>query len=170
MKRRALLSAVAAGGLAGCLTGQPTPQTVGIDERRVDAARCGTVIGRPCGLATGVRNDIDRPILVRARLGGAVTVYRATDRLVVRGYILGNGDPNCREARVSTVELAGGTFSVSVHNDTDYAGRGCTDEAAAVHYRVAAGVGESAVDRVRVRHYSDEGEVILSGAVDAPRD
>lgn len=165
MRRRALLSAVAAGGLAGCLTGQPSPRVRGIDDRRVDTTHCGTLIGRPCGLAVGMRNSIDREIDIREQLGGVVTVYRATDRLVVRGQIVGIGDPSCREGGVSTVELSDGTLSVSVHDETDLSG-GCEEDAGSVHYRVAVADEDGTIRRVRVTHYADDGDEILSGTVD----
>ena len=165
MKRRALLSAVAAGGLAGCLSGKSPPQVVGLDSRQVDTAHCGEVLHRPCGFVAGMSSSINRPLQIEEEYGGAVTTYYKNDRLVVRGYSLGYGDPSCGDARVSKIELTDRELLVSVHNDLEPSLLGCEGGTGRIGYRVAVAPGDKPVESVRVVHYSYKNEITLSGAI-----
>jgi|GEM_PF-2322594 len=127
------------------------------------------MLNRPCGFVAGMSSTIQRPVQIRDEFGGVATVYRKPDRLVVRGYILGIGDRDCADGRVSRVALTDGTLSVSVHNNrVNPSWSGCEESTGVVRYRVAVAPSRARVRTVRVTHYDDDGEVILSGVVDAP--
>jgi hypothetical protein len=166
VKRRALLSAVAAGSVAGCLSGQSPPQVVGLDSRQVDTAHCGEVLRRPCGFVAGMSSSIDRPVQIREQFGGAVTAYRKNGRLVVRGFSVGYGDPACGGGRVSKVELADKTLRVTFHNRLNPSSFfGCDGGSGRIRYRVAVAPGDKFIRCVHTTHYSHDNETILSGKI-----
>lgn len=167
MKRRALLSAVAVGGLAGCLDTQPDPEILGVNGS-VDTAVCGDVVARPCSTFPSVEFDTDIPRQLSSRRGGHTGVRWLDEQLRIEGNILGTGDADCRMVRVSLVELQAGTLHVVVRNDWNQSPlvRGCTEDAAFVHYAVT--VDETDVDRVervKIRHYDSDGSLALSGSI-----
>lgn len=166
MKRRALLSAVAAGSVAGCLSGQSPPQVVGLDSRQVDTAHCGEVLHRPCGFVAGMSSSINRPVQIREQFGGAVTAYHKNDRLVVRGFSVGYGDPSCGGGRVSKVELVDKTLRVTFHNRLDPSSFfGCEAVSGKIRYRVAVAHGDKPIRCVNTTHYSHDNQTILSGKI-----
>lgn len=168
VKRRALLSTVAAGGLAGCVSVRTPPTVVGLDQT-VEMSRCGKSIGRPCDSVRGIDRFIDRPIQIREAVGGGVAVYRTDDSLVVRGFVTGVEDVECRAAHVSRIELRGQTLAVVVRDGASVFPVLCEESAGAVQYRISVDTNSSdRIDTVRVEHRSDKRGVILSGAVGVP--
>ncbi|MEZ3144364.1 hypothetical protein [Halobaculum sp. MBLA0143] len=166
MKRRALLSAVAVGGLAGCLTERRPATIVGIPRRRVEIVYCGEVIGRPCRSIDGIEYPSEVPSDVSGRLDGTSGAERREDRILIRGATTGIGDPDCRETRVSRIELRDDTLRVTIRNGIDLGPGGCEENASTVQYLVTVLTGgEHEIERVHVEHYSHRDEVQLSGTV-----
>jgi hypothetical protein len=166
VKRRALLSAVAAGSVAGCIsTSRVPPRVVGINGNQVNVIICGKIIDRPCGSIDDVDKEIDYPNHISKRTGGSVSVYVEDNKLIVGGFIAGIGDPNCAGARVSRVVLANNTLSLSVKNKRKLSFSGCTEDTGAIKYRIYIKRYIDLIRRVQITHYSNSGDVILSGTV-----
>ena len=165
MKRRALLSTVAAGGLAGCVSVRTPPTVVGLSQP-VDVQTCGEVIGRPCARSDSMDRLVDRELQVRVQFAGGATAYLEDGRLVIRGYIVGIGDPSCRGGSVSRVELDDGVLSVTVRNSRNPLPTGCTDSLGAINYRVVVSEGDTErVEETWVVHYSTEDEEMMSDII-----
>ncbi|MEZ3144365.1 hypothetical protein [Halobaculum sp. MBLA0143] len=168
MKRRALLSAVAAGGLAGCLSVRKPPTVVGLNQP-VDVQTCGEVIRRPCAQVNSMERPVDRELQVQIQSAGGATAYLEDGRLVVRGYIPGSGDQNCRAKCVWTIELTDGVLWVLVRNSESPLPPGCIEYSKEINYRVAIGPEDTErVERVWIVHYSTEGEEMMSDIIYPP--
>ena len=162
MKRRALLSAAAAGGLAGCLSVRTPPTVTGLNQP-VDVDTCSKELGRPCDRVGSVERLTEDEFQVQIRSAGGATAHLENERLVVRGYIIGNGDPNCRTNCDWTIELIDGVLWVSVQNRENLLSTGCTEDIGTINYRVALGPADTErVERVWIVLYSTEGEEMMS--------
>ena len=165
VKRRALLSAVAAGGLAGCLSSKQKPAILGFAEP-VRVIVCGDVVSQSCSEFEGVDFDTEAPEQLSSKLGGHAGVDRRDGKLRIEGDISGIGDPDCRQTRIPLVELRQGELHVVVRNDENESANGCTENARYVNYLVEVNRADSGrIDVVRVRHYEYDGSLTLSGSV-----
>jgi len=160
-----LLSAVAAGGLAGCLSSEREPAVLGFDGS-VEVIVCGTVVGQSCESSESVNLDTTVPEQISERGGGHSGVYTKGGRLRVEGDIPGVGDSQCRQTRVILVELRERTLDVVVRNDRAQSVGGCAEDSALVRYLVRINPEDTdRIGRVAVRHYDYDGSRVLSGSV-----
>jgi len=165
MKRRTLLSAVAAGGLAGCLSSEREPAVLGFDGS-VEVIVCGGVVSQSCSEFADVEFDTGAPEQLSSKSGGHAGARRADGRVRVEGDILGIGDPDCRQTRVPVIELREGVLDIVVTNDESRFASGCEENARYVNYLISVNREDSKrVETVQISHYEYDGKLTLSGFV-----
>ena len=165
MKRRRLLSAVAAGSVAGCVsTSQVPPRIVGIDSRHVDTYTCGEPIRKSCESTDQVDRLIDQPVQIQKNLAGGAIAYRDGEHLIVRGYITANDDPTCADGRISLVEREGNTISVTVRN-RHLPLMTCAERVGRIDYRIVVYATGDSIENVQITHYTHEQDVMLSDSI-----
>lgn len=166
MKRRALLSAVAVGGVAGCLGTNQEPAILGFTGP-VNVSVCGKVIRNPCKSVDSIDVSADIPEQISSRGGGYTGVRVENNQLRIEGDIPGVGDQWCRQTRVALVELTQSKkLRVIVRNDWSDISNGCTENSRLVRYSIIINPEDSNnIDSVQVKHYNFDGSLSLSGSI-----
>jgi hypothetical protein len=167
VKRRALLSAVAAGSVAGCLGTNQEPAILGFTGS-VEVTVCGKVIRNPCKSVDSVDVSADIPEQISSRGGEHTGVRVENNQLRIEGDIPGVGDQWCRQTRVVLVELTQNRkIRVIVKNNWSEIASGCTENSRLVRYAITVNSRDSNnVDSVQVKHYDFDGSLSLSGSVE----
>lgn len=156
MKRRALLSVVAAGGVAGCISqSQVPPRVVGVNGRHVDTVVCGEVIGSPCDSFDRV-DPWEEPSSRTFSEEEKVWIEEYKNSINIRGKIGGVGDPTCRETRISKIKKNKKSLIINVRNRESLNPAGCAENARNVQYLVSLSPRLSRkIYEVTVNHYSN---------------
>jgi len=167
VKRRALLSSVAAGSVAGCLGTNQEPAILGFTGS-VEVTVCGKVIRNPCKSVDGIDVSADVPEQISSRGGEHTGVRVENNQLRIEGDIPGVGDQWCRQTRVALVELTQNRkVRAIVRNDWSELSNGCTEDLKLVRYAITINSHDSNnVDSVQIKHYDFDGSLSLSGSVE----
>lgn len=161
MKRRALLSTVAAGSVAGCVsTSRVPPRVIGINSKRVTVDSCGQAIDRPCS----ANDRMELPSenwSVQEDLVGGIKAYYADGHVVVAGYITADSHSSHPDARISEVRVHNSTIFISVHNVHNPTKIGRHPGVESMVYRVRIS-NASNYTKVKVKYYSENNKKKLS--------
>jgi hypothetical protein len=159
VKRRALLSAVAAGSVAGCASqSQVPPRVVGVNGRHVDTVVCGEVIRSPCNSFDRV-DPWEEPSSNTFSDKEKVWIEKYKDSINIRGKIEGIGDPRCRETRISKIRKSKKSLMINVRNRESLNPAGCEENVRNVQYLVSLSPRLSRkIYKITVNHYSNYSE------------
>jgi hypothetical protein len=163
VKRRALLSAVAAGGVAGCVSqSQVPPRVVGANGKHVDTVVCGEVIRSPCNSFDRV-DPWEEPSSNTFSDEEKVWIKKYNNRINIRGKISGIGDPRCRETRISEIRKKKKSLIIRVRNRESLNPAGCEENARNVQYLVSIHPKLSRkINKLTVIHFSDKNKKVFS--------
>jgi len=157
VKRRALLSAVAAGSVAGCVsTSRVPPRVIGINGKRVTVDSCGQAVDRPCD-----NNDRINPARenwdAQKTLIGGVKAYYENGHVVIDGYITADSGSDSPDARISEVKVYDSKIFVSVHNIYNPIKVGPHPGVEVMSYKVRI-LNAKIYKKVKVVYYSEESQ------------
>lgn len=155
LSRRSVVRALSVSSVAvtaGCLGFGPS----------VDLEYCNERLDRPCE-NTGVQKDVlqfentvtsEETYPNGKPAEAAAVVVESVDRLVIYGWAVGNGDPNCRTFGLLQAAVSGRTLRFGVKSGAENFAGACTDNLAWMYYRAVVGVDTDRLDHVRITHVS----------------